>query len=715
MNDRVSNIPPTTYLGSEEEFLDSYEYHGRDESRGRKLARSRKLTNLPNTSTIASSVGGRSESRNSGIFRFGKSIAATFNPSNWKIWSKQPQAIDEEEDTRLKTLRDRQAKAEKAYKELKESGQFLDPQNGFHKYQQAAMMKERMNSPAKHDSGVVMEASESGSGRASLETSTGDGRSWGGKASLEIKEGKRNGQVFLELPPSSTRRGESPAARSIANSNSSSPSKQSLYFKKASFSDMKRPSLANIKKAFGSSSSFLEPEDGHYPMRRIPSRKDLQKQQKLVKRVSDLEGKLETARRELHRSLGEVLPDKPPQKVGRSRFVPGALATLPSERLLSGYLDPEDGDDDEDGNEKAVTSENTKMNGLFMSEGPDDENLIGFRNIKRQPALSRENNPSPSPRKLPRDLAMQSIEGRSSLDLNANSRIVSQISEAVQTASTIGQLTKSPDPNDADYQDGDEESIKEATPESTPKAAKKKRKSFKPITDDGSRYQPSEGAAESDAESEIKMATRKKNPTARPSKLRKTSGEHGVSASPSMRSMKILPASQHPRGYRAGPTLTLTGVTLSPSRTTSGKLQKKAALSPPHSGYLIKETQRQQSASPPPSGEFIGFDTVKPIKPTTPRTRKVDGAAYVVDPAEDDVPPVPKIPKALRMPNGEMVETHVAKVMKSDGFARHSPHKIVKKRPTGQVGVDHTKQKREEQVLQEPSPTKSFEWPEDVF
>ncbi|RAL66573.1 hypothetical protein DID88_006263 [Monilinia fructigena] len=39
--------------------------------------------------------------------------------------------------------------------------------------------------------------------------------------------------------------------------------------------------------------------------------------------------------------LSHALPPPPPDRYGRARFVPGALATLPSERLLSNYVDPE--------------------------------------------------------------------------------------------------------------------------------------------------------------------------------------------------------------------------------------------------------------------------------------------------------------------------------------------------------------------------------------
>ena len=69
-------------------------------------------------------------------------------------------------------------------------------------------------------------------------------------------------------------------------------------------------------------------------LKRKQSKKDLQKQQKLSKKISDLETQLEKARRNLR--LVEDAPPVPDFSAHalRKPFVPGALASLPSERLL---------------------------------------------------------------------------------------------------------------------------------------------------------------------------------------------------------------------------------------------------------------------------------------------------------------------------------------------------------------------------------------------
>ncbi len=54
--------------------------------------------------------------RESTIFRFGKSLAATFNPAKWKIWGKNKE--DEAERARL----EEQAKFHRAYEEIKKKG-----------------------------------------------------------------------------------------------------------------------------------------------------------------------------------------------------------------------------------------------------------------------------------------------------------------------------------------------------------------------------------------------------------------------------------------------------------------------------------------------------------------------------------------------------------------------------------------------------------------
>lgn len=271
MNDRVSNKPPTTYIG-EEEYLERYEREN-GETRGRRMARPKTFMHHSNTSTFGSSADRSEVSRHSGIFRFGRSLAASFNPSNWKIFSKVPEEIDESAEQKI--LRERREKAESMYQELKKSGHFRDATFGPSLFQHP---EEKEPMPTKHDSGVEFGERRSRSisrmSRISGETP---------------REEKRMGRVFLEPPQLSTG-SENHFSQSPASTKGTQESARKGKF------HFKKPSLSNIRKAGSDNGSNTG--DNHQA-RRVPSRKDLQKQQKLVKRVSNLEGKLEAARRQL--------------------------------------------------------------------------------------------------------------------------------------------------------------------------------------------------------------------------------------------------------------------------------------------------------------------------------------------------------------------------------------------------------------------------------
>lgn len=125
---------------------------------------------------------------------------------------------------------------------------------------------------------------------------------------------------------------------------------------------LKKPSLTNIsgtlkraKSDFSlaqtfqhrESSSSISPVKADFEnpgLKKSQSRYDLKKQNKLSKRVSDLESKLSQARKELDEALTEASPMPkygnkyerftPQSTLKRPKFVPGQLPSLPSERIL---------------------------------------------------------------------------------------------------------------------------------------------------------------------------------------------------------------------------------------------------------------------------------------------------------------------------------------------------------------------------------------------
>ncbi|OJZ88371.1 hypothetical protein ASPFODRAFT_205497 [Aspergillus luchuensis CBS 106.47] len=216
--------------------------------------------------------------RPSGIFRFGKAIASAFNP--FGTWGSRAGPAD----GGAKQPGDPLSQAEKAYAELKKSGY-----KGTVKGSYLQNLNAESNTPQ---------------------------RSWN-----PIPEQMEYRPVGMH---------------SRQNSGELTESGNSL-----------RSSIQELRKAKSSlgiplvrrqdSSKFPEELEGS-AVRRQKSRKELQRQAKLMKRVSDLEIKLERARRELRELVGEeqeVLAPMPLPEIPYPRkFVPGALPSLPSERLL---------------------------------------------------------------------------------------------------------------------------------------------------------------------------------------------------------------------------------------------------------------------------------------------------------------------------------------------------------------------------------------------
>ncbi|KAH7370735.1 hypothetical protein BKA65DRAFT_23376 [Rhexocercosporidium sp. MPI-PUGE-AT-0058] len=733
MNDRVSQKPPVPYLEPEEEFLSEYNTAACGEGgRGRKLTRSRKFTHHPNVSVAESSANQSDASRSSSLFRFGKSIAASFNPTNWKFWSKEQQQEEEEDEeaAQLRVLQERQAKAERIYQELKESGHFRDSAVGPRLFAPASEKK-----AGKHDSGIEF-------GDLDMSSSA--------RGSTSIEE-KRKGRVFLE-PPKFSQRGESPASTysaSVAQSNASTPNKQKFNFKKPSLANLKKASLSNIKSAFAGESTLSVNE--HHQARRVPSRKDLQKQQKLVKRVSNLEERLKQARLQLAEALNEPLPSgspttQAPSRVSRSRFVPGALSSLPSERLLSGYVSSEAGFSDDEmpsGIGQAVSTDHAMSNTQFMSGG------LGGEQSKDIAASSFH-----SQEVKQEDSVMQSVEYEEPAQLGS---ALSSVGDNLQVADTTP--TKPKDNGMAE--DEDEELTPKPKSKSKLAEPTKKRKSiFERVPDDGGDYTPSgeepsedEDNLASDIISEVSSLTNPKSKSNSSSKVPKSINSRSkgptITLQHPRKLQKTVPGPKNTSVPKTSPPKSSSSVPSShpsippPTRsappppppgrnTTAGKKShhqnhNQHITSSPPSGRLTKSnkiplppTSRQQSASPPPSSAtFTGPSLTynKPsrnthkLSPKAPSRHEED--AYIADPAmSPSIPPLPPMPKAVRLASGEVVSTEG--MVSGVSSIKHK----FSTRSSGNDSGANSDMKREqrERTGMSSSPSKqSFEWPDDVF
>ena len=305
MNDKVSQRPPSLYV-REEEAMEQYT-----------------SANMEDVDMVYDA--GIESNKPSGMFRFGKAIASAFTSVNvwhslngiWKEREKEDQSKPEKDALK--------ARAELKYAELKRSG-----------------YKGTQNTPARpvsQEVPAIRYEDTDDSRRSSFRDSGVDVDEY--RSSSDRKDSDQ----FIAptdslMPPPSLTAGHRSAS---PFSDASSGRRSSIRFHKASLEGLKRVKsqihLPSIKRHAEDAQNVpsTETDDAAAPgLRREASRKDIAKHYKLTQKVSDLENKLETARRELELSIQEAppVPDLP-ARVGRKRFVPGALASLPSERRLT--------------------------------------------------------------------------------------------------------------------------------------------------------------------------------------------------------------------------------------------------------------------------------------------------------------------------------------------------------------------------------------------
>ena len=316
MNDKVSQRPPAIFTGDEDAMERYLRSQAGDEEQ-----------------VDVSYGAGIDSSRHSGMYRFGKAIASTFNPSSlWQgingIWKeKEPKTSPEKQ-----VLQERQAKAAEAYAELKKSG-YKGTQTDFVRRRSAdipTIRPEDIGSPQQQpfrDSGIDVDSNRSSTDRKDVNVS-----------SISVDT--------LKVPQTRTSKGRSPSPFSESGSR-----KSSLHFRKPSLQSLKKakshlhlpstreesvvsPPVPPLESNDISNAAVTGPR-----LRKEPSKKDIAKQYKLSKKVSDLENKLEVARRELELSMSTAppvpeIPTHVGSHVGRKPFVPGALPSLPSERNM---------------------------------------------------------------------------------------------------------------------------------------------------------------------------------------------------------------------------------------------------------------------------------------------------------------------------------------------------------------------------------------------
>ena len=319
MNDRASQKPPSVYI-RDEEAMDWYMTPTGAADRGRNR-------DIGIVDVDSSHLAGISSSKHSSMFRFGKAVVNAFNPANvWQGFNGMWKETEEVKPPEKDSLQERQVKAEKAYAELKKSG-FKGTKASPELRVSEDIPTLRYNDIAEvpqetafRDSGIDMDGYRS---------STEHGKD---NQTITPAEG-------LMPPPPARGSGRSPSPMGIIGSTRRS----SLTLHKPSFQSLKKvqshfhlsPTKRGQSEVSLPLSSIemdikLDTNTTVQQLRSSPSKKELVKQQKLTKKVSDLETKLDKARREL-----EGLQE--PSKLGLKPFKPGALPSLPSERVLNSH------------------------------------------------------------------------------------------------------------------------------------------------------------------------------------------------------------------------------------------------------------------------------------------------------------------------------------------------------------------------------------------
>ena len=354
MNDRVSNRPPSIYMTDS----DATEDLGTQSYRNALLPKG--VNSKGNTLFYDAGI---EASKPSGVYRFGRALVNAFKPITvWRGFGNNREEKPPSLFSEKGIMQERQSKAEKAYAELKK--------NGYKGTQPSSRTVECLSVPAIKVKPAMDEARHFPYRDSGVDV---DGY-------CASTESERNSQVPTPVrtpmnPP------PTPTARNVVNplSNTNSPRKSSLHFRKPSFQNLKKMKsqvhLPSTKKQIpikpGSESENVTVQQ---VLRKQPSRKNIAKQEKLSKKVSNLEAQLEIARMNLRRSVHETTADANGQFVrGTRAFKPGALASLPSERLLSKGLVINESGEAFHAAPEALHELSCKRQSLLSSEDDDEE------------------------------------------------------------------------------------------------------------------------------------------------------------------------------------------------------------------------------------------------------------------------------------------------------------------------------------------------------
>ncbi|CRG89747.1 Titin [Talaromyces islandicus] len=251
MNDRVSQKPPSIFF--QDEQLQQQQHHQSQEDGG-------------STKRTQQNV----EKRSSGIFRFGKAIASAFHPfGSWNSNTTTATSNNNAGKSQKDVMKQRQVRAEKAYAELKKSG--FKGMSSFSSSTAAA-------SNNKVDANVADQTWKAIQAKMDYKLP--------GESSRSSSQEQQQGETLV--PPKGVSKFKSFSELRKRTSTLSIPAMRAR--------DVSSPLTRAVP---GQGESEQQQQQRQRQVERRQSRKELNRQAKLMKRVSNLEDKLLRARREL--------------------------------------------------------------------------------------------------------------------------------------------------------------------------------------------------------------------------------------------------------------------------------------------------------------------------------------------------------------------------------------------------------------------------------
>lgn len=331
LTDRPSEKPPSTFtriistdagdLALVDHLMAEYHYGtSPSEEHARAAVEAEKATMAQRVAELDA----QNKDESSALFRFGHKLATNFHPVTlWnRLWTETKDELMLRNIEEAERRQRQKEEAEAKYAELKQAGQLAF----------ARVRHEHDADPSGRDSGVVMEDIVSAHRHSRLPS----------YASQSARPGDDEAS-----------QSESEAPETATKPTKIKTLKSRLHFKRPSLTNLKfdlkrtRSDLNLAGSARRESSSSVSPvkaEPDAFTLRASHSKLNLKKQHRLSKRVSDLEVRLQSARKDLDVALAHASPMPklgskyerftPTSTLKRPKFVPGGLPSLPSERLL---------------------------------------------------------------------------------------------------------------------------------------------------------------------------------------------------------------------------------------------------------------------------------------------------------------------------------------------------------------------------------------------